>query len=126
LFAVAESNQLRSSVTLKRPRLINKAVHDQTPLAATDLRNDRVLPFYETQSVELMRMLTDRGTEYCGKVEQHEFQLYLAVNETVAKQNPAGRSSLSWRLQNKPNPTVSFSSKFNRPLSCGNSMQECI
>jgi hypothetical protein len=28
-----------------------------------------------------MRVLTDRGTEYCGKVEQYEFQLYLAVND---------------------------------------------
>jgi transposase InsO family protein len=43
--------------------------------------NDRVLPFYEQHGVSLLRVLTDRGTEYCGKVEQHEFQLYLAVNE---------------------------------------------
>jgi transposase InsO family protein len=53
----------------------------KTPLTAADLLNDRVLPFYEAQGVELMRVLTDRGTEYCGKVEQHEFQLYLAVND---------------------------------------------
>lgn len=53
----------------------------KTPLAAADLLNDRVLPFYEDQGVALLRVLTDRGTEYCGKVEQHEFQLYLAVND---------------------------------------------
>jgi transposase InsO family protein len=53
----------------------------KTPLTAADLLNDRVLPFYEAQGVQLMRVLTDRGTEYCGKVEQHEFQLYLAVND---------------------------------------------
>jgi transposase InsO family protein len=53
----------------------------KTPLAAADLLNDRVLPFYEAQGVELLRVLTDRGTEYCGKIEQHEFQLYLAVND---------------------------------------------
>lgn len=53
----------------------------KTPLAAADLLNDRVLPFYEAQGVELLRILTDRGTEYCGKVEQHEYQLYLAVND---------------------------------------------
>ena len=28
----------------------------------------------------MLRILTDRGTEYCGKVEQHDFQLYLAIN----------------------------------------------
>jgi transposase InsO family protein len=53
----------------------------KTPLAAADLLNDRVLPFFQDQGVELLRVLTDRGTEYCGKVEQHEFQLYLAVND---------------------------------------------
>jgi len=53
----------------------------KTPLAAADLLNDRVLPFFHDQGVELLRVLTDRGTEYCGKVEQHEFQLYLAVND---------------------------------------------
>ena len=53
----------------------------KTPLTAADLLNDRVLPFYEAQGVELLRVLTDRGTEYCGRVEQHEFQLYMAVND---------------------------------------------
>jgi transposase InsO family protein len=53
----------------------------KTPLAAADLLNDQVLPFFEQNEVELLRVLTDRGTEYCGKVEQHEYQLYLAVND---------------------------------------------
>jgi transposase InsO family protein len=53
----------------------------KTPIAAADLLNDRVLPFYEEHQVSLLRVLTDRGTEYCGKVEQHEYQLYLAVND---------------------------------------------
>jgi len=29
--------------------------------------------------VTLERVLTDRGTEYCGGPERHEFELYLAV-----------------------------------------------
>jgi transposase InsO family protein len=53
----------------------------KTPLTAADLLNDRVLPFFHEQGVDLLRVLTDRGTEYCGKVEQHEFQLYMAVND---------------------------------------------
>ena len=28
-----------------------------------------------------MRMLTDRGTEYCGNRETHEFELYLAIED---------------------------------------------
>jgi len=48
-------------------------------LVAADMLNDRVLPFYEEQDVPLLRVLTDRGTEYCGNRESHEYQLYLAV-----------------------------------------------
>jgi transposase InsO family protein len=48
-------------------------------LVAADTLNDRVLPFYEEHGVRLLRMLTDRGTEYCGNRESHEYQLYLAI-----------------------------------------------
>src|SRR6201989_1374164 len=47
-------------------------------LVAADLLNDRVLPFYEENNVPLLRILTDRGTEYCGNRESHEYQLSLA------------------------------------------------
>ena len=43
--------------------------------------NDTVLPFFERQDVPLLRILTDRGTEYWGRVEQHDYQLYLAIND---------------------------------------------
>jgi transposase InsO family protein len=51
----------------------------RTALTAADLLNDRVVPFFEHEGVPLLRMLTDRGTEYCGNVERHEYQLYLAL-----------------------------------------------
>ena len=41
--------------------------------------NDRVLPFFEELDVSLLRILTDRGTEYCGQREHHVYQLYLPV-----------------------------------------------
>jgi transposase InsO family protein len=53
----------------------------KTPISAADLLNDRVLPFYESHGVGLLRVLTDRGTEYCGRAEQHAYQLYLAIND---------------------------------------------
>ena len=43
--------------------------------------NDQVLPFFIENKLPLLRILTDRGTEYCGKVERHDYQLYLAVND---------------------------------------------
>ena len=50
-------------------------------LVAADMLNDRVIPFFEEQDVPLLRVLTDRGTEYCGHREHHEYQLYLAVED---------------------------------------------
>ena len=51
----------------------------KTPITAADLLNDRVLPFYEEHNVVLQRVLTDRGTEFCGTHDRHEYELYLAV-----------------------------------------------
>jgi len=53
----------------------------KTPITAADLLNDRVLPFYEQEDLGVLRVLTDRGTEFCGKAESHEYELYLAVND---------------------------------------------
>lgn len=48
-------------------------------LVAADLLNDRELPFFEQQDEPLQRVLTDRGTEYCGSLQHHEYQLYFAI-----------------------------------------------
>ncbi|MBK7364254.1 MAG: IS481 family transposase [Nitrosomonas sp.] len=53
----------------------------KTSITAADILNDKVLPFYATQGLPMLRILTDRGTEYCGRVEQHDYQLYLAIND---------------------------------------------
>jgi len=46
-------------------------------ITAADMINDRVLPFYEEHGIPLLRILTDRGSEYCGNRERHEYELYL-------------------------------------------------
>jgi len=56
-----------------------KVYERKNALVAADLLNDRVLPFFEEHDIPLLRILTDRGTEYCGSPEHHEYQLYLAV-----------------------------------------------
>jgi transposase InsO family protein len=53
----------------------------KTPITAADLLNDRVLPFFDEHDIRLSRVLTDRGTEYCGRPERHEYELYLAVED---------------------------------------------
>jgi transposase InsO family protein len=56
--------------------------------------NDRVLPFFEAHDIPLLRVLTDRGTEYCGAREHHEYQLYLAV-ENIDHSRTKARSPQS-------------------------------
>ena len=56
-----------------------KLYERKTPITAAELLNDRVVPFFDEHEVALQRVLTDRGTEYCGNPERHEYELYLAV-----------------------------------------------
>jgi transposase InsO family protein len=58
-----------------------KVYTDKTALVAADFLNDKVLPFFDTQNMALLRILTDRGTEYCGRIETHPYQLFLHLNE---------------------------------------------
>lgn len=53
----------------------------KTPITSADILNDRVLPFFEQKELPMLRILTDRGTEYCGRVDQHDYQLYMAIND---------------------------------------------
>ncbi len=50
-------------------------------LVAADILNDKVIPWFEEQEVRPLRVLTDRGTEYCGAREHHEYELYLAIED---------------------------------------------
>lgn len=50
-------------------------------ISDANMLNDWVLPWYEEYSLRLLRILTDRGTEYNGLIENHEYQLYLAIED---------------------------------------------
>ena len=47
-----------------------KLYTEKTPITAADRLHDRVLPFFEEQGIALLRVLTDRGTEYCGVADR--------------------------------------------------------
>jgi transposase InsO family protein len=53
----------------------------KTPITAADLLNDKVLPFYEEHDLPVLRILTDRGTEFCGRLDKHDYQLFLGIND---------------------------------------------
>ena len=54
---------------------------ERTSITAADFLNDRVLPFYDEHHVKVLRVLTDRGPEYCGRVETHPYELFLYLND---------------------------------------------
>jgi len=58
-----------------------KLYNMKTALTAADVLNDRVIPFFEEKNVPVLRVLTDRGTEYCGRPDDHEYQLYLTLKD---------------------------------------------
>ena len=64
--------------------VVSPALFDdnKVPITSPDLLNDRVLPLYEAHGLPLLRILTGRVTEYCGKVKRHDYRLYLAVNDS--------------------------------------------
>jgi len=51
------------------------------PVTAADILNDKVLPFFEDQNIPVLRVLTDRGTEFCGAPDKHSYELYLQLND---------------------------------------------
>jgi transposase InsO family protein len=48
-------------------------------ITSADVLNDKVLPFFDQQQIPLLRVLTDRGTEFNGRPENHEYELYLQI-----------------------------------------------
>ena len=56
-----------------------KLYTDKTAITAADMFNDRVLPWYESQGIPILRILTDRGSEYKGNIEHHAFELFLSI-----------------------------------------------
>ena len=51
------------------------------PVTAADVLNDQVLPFFEDHEIPILRILTDRGTEFCEAPDKHPYELYLELND---------------------------------------------
>ena len=60
---------------------MTKLYDRKNALVVADMLNDQVVPFFEEKDIRLLRIITDRGTEYCGVRDQHEYQLYLAIED---------------------------------------------
>lgn len=56
-----------------------KLYTEKTAITAADMLNDRVLPWYESQGIPMLRILTDHVSEYKGNIEHHAFELFLSI-----------------------------------------------
>lgn len=87
-------------------------------ITAADMLNDRVLPFFEEHGVPLLRILTDRGSEYCGNRETHEYALYLDL-ESIEHTRTKTRSPQTNGICERFHQTIQnefYASAFRRKL----------
>jgi len=68
-------------------------------LVAADMLNDKVLPFFEAHYVRLLRILTDRGSEYCGNLQQHEYELYPSAGKHRPYEDQSQVTADEWDLR---------------------------
>ncbi len=57
-----------------------KLYGDKTALPAADVLNSKVLPFFDSHGLSILRTLTDNGPEYCGRKGHHPYELFLQLN----------------------------------------------
>ena len=81
-----------------------KLYNRKKALVAAHILNDKVIPFFDGQGIPLLRILTDRGSEYCGKREHHEYQLYSDL-ENIAHSKTKARSAQSNGICERLNKT---------------------
>ena len=87
-------------------------------ITAADMLNDQVLPWYEAQGIPLLRILTDRGSEYCGNREHHEYALYLDL-EDIEHTRTKTRSPQTNRICERFHQTIQnefYATAFRRKL----------
>lgn len=51
------------------------------PLTAVQTLNNHVLPFFEQHRARIDTILSDNGREFCGRPDQHPYELFLQIEE---------------------------------------------
>jgi transposase InsO family protein len=75
------------------------------PETAVDVLYDRVLPFYESQGLQVEHILMDNGREYCGRAMIHPYQIFLDFNDIEHRRTKVARPR-----------TNGFVERFNRTV----------
>ena len=95
-----------------------KVYTEKNALVAADMLNSKVLPFFDEEQMRVLRILTDRGSEYCGKTEQHPFQLFLHLNDIEHSKTKAYHPQTNGSTE-KLNQTIQeefYKVAFRKPL----------
>ena len=67
------------------------------PVTAVQILNDHALPFFEDHGLKVQTILSDpanpscNGPEYCGRPDQHPYELFLQPEEIEHRTTPVGR-----------------------------------
>lgn len=99
-----------------------KVYTEKTALTAADFLNDKVLPFYDEHCIRVLRVLTDNGSEYCGRPEVHPYKLFLHLNDIehtrIKMRHPQTNGSVERLNQTVQDEfyRVAFRKKFYRSL----------
>ncbi|HEX2095091.1 MAG TPA: IS481 family transposase [Longimicrobiaceae bacterium] len=51
------------------------------PVTAVHVLNEDVLPFFESHEARVQTILSDNGREFCGRADQHPYELFLQLEE---------------------------------------------
>lgn len=54
---------------------------NKLPVTAVHVLNNDVLPFFEAHNVKVSTVLSDNGREFCGRKDQHPYELFLQLEE---------------------------------------------
>jgi transposase InsO family protein len=63
----------------------------KVPVTAVHILNTDVIPFFESHGTPIRTILTDNGREFCGRPDQHPFELFLQLEEIEHRTTPIRR-----------------------------------
>ena len=61
------------------------------PVTAVQILNNHPLPFFEEHRVKVETILSDNGREFCGREDQHPYELFLQLEEIGHRKTEVGR-----------------------------------
>jgi transposase InsO family protein len=96
-----------------------KVYTEKNSLVAAEMLNDKVILFFDNEQVVLLRILTERGSEYNGHKERHVYDLYLNLEDIEHKKTKAyspQTNGICERFHKKTMKTECYEIMFRRKI----------